>query len=423
MKHPGRHGRFARKVRFACRLPGLTTSTNWPGFPRPGTGWLAMFPFAAASGCFPGGGTTGRRSPRASGKSNCSPSACTIRANSSDWLPGFSIARTARGRVVRFLGSGEVCSDYLTVLASPGRAGGRGRRAGRLALAAPHRPTEPIAGTCWPWPASNGAIRRSAASWLELYAARASIYRAAGRQHLADRSAGHLAANTWSGSPSRTASRFAGSSGGCSTPGKSILRTATDPAEMREAWQHLTSLHQRRMQSLGQCGCFYSPTFTAFHRDATSRPVSRRLAAAALARAAGRAIAAEYHLVGGRTLYVYQGGIDPDLLREEPGRLATIATLRQALAEGFGGFDFCRGDEGYKAHWRADRSRNGRLAHRRQSLGSSFAARRVGRASQRARLGPAAARRLVAAQRRLNAELRNLSQRRPAVFSRRTIYR
>ncbi|HEY1786263.1 MAG TPA: GNAT family N-acetyltransferase, partial [Pirellulales bacterium] len=37
----------------------------------------------------------------------------------------------------------------------------------------------------------------------------------------------------------------------------------------------------------------------------------------------------------------------------EPGRLATIATLRQALTEGFSGFDFCRGDEGYKAHWRA----------------------------------------------------------------------
>ena len=101
---------------------------------------------------------------------------------------------------------------------------------------------------------------------------------------------------------------------------------------------------------------------------------------------AGRVIAAEYHLVGGRTLYVYQGGIDPDFLREEPGRLATIATLHGAIDDGFDGFDFCRGDEPYKAHWRQSlRKPSIAVAANRSVLDCDG---HVGRSSQRTRLGP-----------------------------------
>jgi CelD/BcsL family acetyltransferase involved in cellulose biosynthesis len=265
--------------------------------------------------------------------------------------PWFLDRSHARGRVVRFLGSGEVCSDYLTVLASPGRE-------------------EDVADALADW-LSGAAQTDGADRWdmlalagvqrsdptlsrlvTELYNARASVYvqpaASTWRIDLPDTWPEYL--ERLSKSHRKQIRRLERR---VLDTGQVTLRTATNAAEMREAWRHLTNLHQRRMQSVGQCGCFYSATFSAFHRDATSALFHAGLLRIHWLERAGRAIAAEYHLVGGRTLYVYQGGIDPELLRDEPGRLATIATLRQALDEGFCGFDFCRGDEGYKAHWRA----------------------------------------------------------------------
>jgi CelD/BcsL family acetyltransferase involved in cellulose biosynthesis len=67
----------------------------------------------------------------------------------------------------------------------------------------------------------------------------------------------------------------------------------------------------------------------------------------------GRPVAVEYQVLGDRSVYAYQSGIDPDALDHEPGRLITMATLKMAIAEGRRAFDFLRGDELYKAHWRA----------------------------------------------------------------------
>jgi CelD/BcsL family acetyltransferase involved in cellulose biosynthesis len=63
--------------------------------------------------------------------------------------------------------------------------------------------------------------------------------------------------------------------------------------------------------------------------------------------------AAEYHLTDGTTTFAYQGGVDPERLAEEPGRLSTIRCLQCAIDEHHACIDFMRGDESYKAHWRA----------------------------------------------------------------------
>jgi CelD/BcsL family acetyltransferase involved in cellulose biosynthesis len=67
----------------------------------------------------------------------------------------------------------------------------------------------------------------------------------------------------------------------------------------------------------------------------------------------GSPAAAEYHVADAKTTYAYQGGVDPDRLAEEPGRLSTILCLRAAIEDGHTQIDFLRGDEPYKAHWRA----------------------------------------------------------------------
>ena len=74
---------------------------------------------------------------------------------------------------------------------------------------------------------------------------------------------------------------------------------------------------------------------------------------AAWRRVDGAPVAAEYHLAGADTVYAYQSGIGPTQDCPSPGRLAHLATVRRAIAEGRRGFDFLRGDEAYKSHWRA----------------------------------------------------------------------
>ncbi|MDZ7615781.1 MAG: GNAT family N-acetyltransferase, partial [Patescibacteria group bacterium] len=70
--------------------------------------------------------------------------------------------------------------------------------------------------------------------------------------------------------------------------------------------------------------------------------------------AEGKPLAAEYQLAGAGTLYVYQAGLDPDRLDWEPGHLATARVLQRAIAEGCRRVDFLRGNEPYKAQWRAE---------------------------------------------------------------------
>jgi len=119
------------------------------------------------------------------------------------------------------------------------------------------------------------------------------------------------------------------------------------------AWSTLVDLHQRRRQSLGEPGCFASRTWAAFHWEVAQRLLAWGRLRLSVLELGGRPIAAEYHLAGDRATYAYQGGLDPERLAEEPGQLSTICSIKRAIALRHAQFDFLRGDEPYKAHWRA----------------------------------------------------------------------
>lgn len=144
--------------------------------------------------------------------------------------------------------------------------------------------------------------------------------------------------------------------------GRAVWHTAVSPADLVWGWKILTDLHQRRRQSLGQSGRFSSPRFAAFHREVAERLLLAGMLRLHWLEIDSRPVAAEYHLAGSSSslgvnerpiAFAYQSGVDPDFLVEEPGRLATIASIKGALADGLGGLDLLRGDEAYKAHWRA----------------------------------------------------------------------
>lgn len=124
-------------------------------------------------------------------------------------------------------------------------------------------------------------------------------------------------------------------------------------ADLDGAWNVLVDLHQRRRRSLGEPGCFASQVFHDFHREVAARLLERGQLRMSSMTLDGTPAAAEYHLADSAATYAYQGGVDPDRLEEEPGRLSTILYLRQAIEEGHQRLDFLRGDEPYKAHWRA----------------------------------------------------------------------
>ena len=46
-------------------------------------------------------------------------------------------------------------------------------------------------------------------------------------------------------------------------------------------------------------------------------------------------------------------GMEPDAAACSPGRLAHLATIQRAIRQGHRALDLLRGDEPYKAHWRA----------------------------------------------------------------------
>lgn len=261
----------------------------------------------------------------------------------------------ARGRVLRFLGSGEVCSDYLGVLAMERRAE---EVAAALAdwlqtAAQAHRP---LASDRWDLLRLEGVAADDTATLL----VRDELVRRGSMAHTSP------SVNCWrlelpgdwrqyqaslSKSHRKQVRRLEER---VLDAGRAVLHTVKTAAELSGAWEILVDLHQRRRRSLGEPGCFASPRFAAFHREAAERLLAVQSLRLHWLELEGVPVAAEYHLAAGRVIYGYQAGVDPDRLEDEPGRLAAIATLRLAVEEGFSAFDFLRGDEPYKAHWRAE---------------------------------------------------------------------
>jgi CelD/BcsL family acetyltransferase involved in cellulose biosynthesis len=137
------------------------------------------------------------------------------------------------------------------------------------------------------------------------------------------------------------------------TSGRAHWRRVDSANDFAEGWGVLVDLHQQRRKSLGEPGCFASRPFHEFHRELAARMLNRGQLRLSWLELDGAPAAAEYHFAGEHTTYAYQGGVDPSRLDEEPGRLSTILCLRAAVDEGQQQFDFLRGNEPYKAHWRA----------------------------------------------------------------------
>ena len=253
------------------------------------------------------------------------------------------------GRTLGFLGSGEVCSEYLTLLAQPEQA---------------ERVTRQIAD----WLAGEG---RSEWDAIELEGidqtdeTLAALIDALGEHGCPVRQRQRINAwrlelpADWDGylrklSKSRR--------GGVRTlqrryfdTGRAVLRTAESEEDVERGLKILHDLHQRRRQSLGDAGCFASSRFAGFLHEAAQRFYALGRLRLQWIDLDDRPVAAAFDLCSSDTVFHYQSGIDPNAMQDKPGWLMQISSLKQAIGEGFHAYDFLRGDEPYKALWRAER--------------------------------------------------------------------
>jgi CelD/BcsL family acetyltransferase involved in cellulose biosynthesis len=260
----------------------------------------------------------------------------------------FYLDRTIiKGNVLRWLGSGEVCTDHVSLICRPEH---RTEVAGAFA--------EALTTTCNDWDRLDlSAIDASDNAVHEL------TCRLEERDCLVSR---HAADSCWIlDLPASWDDYLAAISKSHRKQLRQLERRVLESdrarwhqvrtrEELGPAWDILVDLHQRRRRSLGEPGCFASRLFHDFHREVVDRLFAKGKLRMSWLELDGRPAAAEYHLAGATSTYAYQGGVDPERLQEEPGRLSMILCLRAAIDEGHRHIDFLRGDEPYKAHWRAE---------------------------------------------------------------------
>lgn len=259
--------------------------------------------------------------------------------------PWYRTSTLPGGRVIRFLGSGEVYSDYLTVLSAPGAEAIVGQALAEHLAATAHDDWDRLELTGLP--AGEGVI-----AWL--------VDRLAARQmHVVRRSGLHL----WRTALPDTWEQYVAARSRSQRAlirklerryfltGRARLHELRTADDLPRAFEVLVDLHQRRRRSLGQRGCFASQRFARFHRDVAARLLAIGALRLSWLDIEGCPAAVEYDLLGDSTVFMYQVGMEPALAADRPGKLMFMLAIRHAIAAGCSTYDFLRGDEPYKAEW------------------------------------------------------------------------
>jgi len=254
-----------------------------------------------------------------------------------------------QGGVIRMLGSGDVCSDYLTIFCQPA-----------WMEPAIDRIAETLAEeTAFAWDALElEAVERDDPSVARLEEQMSARGLHVARQSTISSWRIELPA-TWDEyvmtlSKSRR-ERVRQLWRRQFDTQRARVRWVERPKEIEPALAILVDLHQRRRATMGDCGYFASPQALPFLREVAQRFLELGQLRFQIVELEGRPVAVEFDLAGDDAVYYYQSGVDPDVIRQRPGWLGNMAAIRRAIEDGYRYFDFLRGDEPYKQHWRAER--------------------------------------------------------------------
>jgi CelD/BcsL family acetyltransferase involved in cellulose biosynthesis len=136
--------------------------------------------------------------------------------------------------------------------------------------------------------------------------------------------------------------------------GRVRVHKVASSADFHRGFEILLQLHSARWGERAKpLGCFSNRRFREFHETVALELLKRKHLVLVWLELDGRPIAVEYQFVGQKTVYSYQAGMDPSVVEFPPGNLSIMASIKAAIAQGCESFDFSRGNQPYKANWRA----------------------------------------------------------------------
>ena len=265
------------------------------------------------------------------------------------FAPFFREHNWVQGNVIRFLGSGRVCSDYLRILCRDDDQAAAAKAIGDWLRdhASHHQPpirwnlleldgvvgNEPTVETMVGELEQRGALLDDTTSLHVWRVELPESWEAFAKEKL----------------KSQYRKKFRKLSKKWLETGQAKLCRAETPDQVQTMLDELIALHERRRTSIGEEGCFGDPRFVRWmHNICQDLFDSGHLRLSALD-ADERRVAMAVGFEFGGVLYHYQTGIETDALAMSPGFVLNIAIIQAAIQRGLHAIDFLRGDEHYKS--------------------------------------------------------------------------
>lgn len=130
----------------------------------------------------------------------------------------------------------------------------------------------------------------------------------------------------------------------------------------------LFALHSDRWAERGELGVLGDARIRKFHSIAALHLLEEGMLHLSRLRSEDRTLSVIYSFLVGDTCFCYLQGFNPEFRQLSPGTQLMFSVMKDALAEGRRNFDFLRGQESYKQHWRAESKPTYRIQVRRASL-------------------------------------------------------
>jgi CelD/BcsL family acetyltransferase involved in cellulose biosynthesis len=143
------------------------------------------------------------------------------------------------------------------------------------------------------------------------------------------------------------------------------------PETLPEFLDDLFRLHTTRWSVAGQAGVLHDDRVREFHRASAPALLGRGSLRLYRLRSQGQTLAILQCFFDRDTVSCYLQGFDPEFAYFSPGTQLMFAVLEDAVRLGMRRFDFLRGIESYKLHWRAQTQPTFRLHSPRATLSST----------------------------------------------------
>ena len=133
--------------------------------------------------------------------------------------------------------------------------------------------------------------------------------------------------------------------------GKVEFQCLTEPGEIEGGFEELMRLHRLRFSGGSPVSAFLREGLQQLHKRLLPPLAKRGRVRIYMLQVNGAPVSALYGFSTGRRFYQYQGGLDPEWLREGVGAACIAAAIEDSIARGEVEYDFLRGEEEYKNYW------------------------------------------------------------------------